>query len=129
LGGVSEGQGEPRRGRGGRAVDRGVRDRLEGEPLQDLESHVLGELLPTAGAARGDPESPRRLEGGGGSYGRRTRGAGGRQDASGAARGAALPSRLLRVSTRTIGAGCGGHGATAVLAVRLGDRSGYQRFL
>ena len=65
----------------------------------------------------------------GNSHGRRPRGADGRQDASGAAGGAAFPSRLLRVSSRKIGAGCGGHGAGAVLAVRLGDRSGYQRFL
>ena len=44
------------------AVDRGVRDRLEGQPLQDLESDVLGKLLSTAGATRGDPESQRRYK-------------------------------------------------------------------
>ena len=48
------------------------------------------------------------------------RGADGRQDASGATGGAALPSRLLRVSTRQVGAGCGGDGAAAVLAATTG---------
>src|SRR5262249_55061911 len=129
LGGVSEGQGEPRGGRGGRAVNRGVRDRLEGEPLQDLESHVLGELLSTASTARGDPQSQRGLEALGDPPGRRSRGADGRQDTSGATGGAAFPSRLLRVSSRKIGAGCSGHRAAAMLAVQLGDRSRYQRFL
>src|SRR5713101_5706825 len=48
LGGLPEGQGQPRRCRSGRSVHRGVRDRLEAQPLQDLESDVLGELLPTS---------------------------------------------------------------------------------
>src|SRR5262249_62004198 len=92
----------------------------EGEPLQDLESDVFGKLLSTAGAARGDPESERGVKTAGDSHGRRPRGADGRQEASGAAGGAALPSRLLRVSPRKIGAGCGGHGAGAGLAAGPG---------
>ena len=74
--------------------------RPEEQPLQDLESDVLGQLLPAAGASRRDP--------------RRTTGACGRwafprsltgwrrwsSRCSGAAGGTALPSGLLRVSTR-----------------------------
>ena len=41
---------------GGRRVHRGVRDGPEEQPLQDLESDVLGVLLPAAGAARRDSE-------------------------------------------------------------------------
>ena len=57
LASVSEGQGEPRRRRRGRGVDRSVREGLEEQPLQDLESDVFGQLLSTAGACRGDSES------------------------------------------------------------------------
>lgn len=39
------------------AVDRGVRRRPEEEPVQALESDVLGELLSTAGADGGDTEA------------------------------------------------------------------------
>src|SRR5262249_1114536 len=70
LGGLPEGQGQPRRGRGGRSVHRGVRGRLEEQPLQDLESDVLGELLPTAGASRRDPEGQWWLAAAGDSHGR-----------------------------------------------------------
>ena len=43
--------------------------------------------------------------------------------------GASLPSRLLRVSSRQVGVGCGRRHAPTMLAAGLGDRSGYQRLL
>jgi hypothetical protein len=59
LGGVSEGQGQPGRGRGGRAVDHRVRAGPQGEPVQALESAVVGQLLPATGEGRGDPQAGR----------------------------------------------------------------------
>src|SRR5829696_10077515 len=56
LGGVSEGQGQPGRGWGRRADDRAVRTGPAREPVQALESAVVGELLPAAGEGRGDVE-------------------------------------------------------------------------
>src|SRR6516225_11760354 len=79
LGSVPEGQGKPRRRRGGRRVARSVREGLEEQPLQDLESNVLGQLLSTTGTGRGDPESQRRLAAVGDTHGRRSRGADGRE--------------------------------------------------
>jgi len=113
---------------------------VDGQSIEAFETDLKGNLykiwnrmssgsyFPPPVAARGDPESERGFEAVGDSHGRRSRGADGRQDASGAAGGAAFPSRFLRVSTRKIGAGRGSHGAGAVLAVRLCDRPGYQRF-
>src|SRR5262252_3733569 len=59
LGGIPEGQGEQGSGRCRRGVDRGVREEPQGEPLQALESDVLGELLPTAGPNGGDTQARR----------------------------------------------------------------------
>src|SRR5215211_2524807 len=59
LGGVSEGQGQPGRGRGGRAVDPAVRRGPQGEPVQAVESAVVGQLCPAAGEGRGDPQAGR----------------------------------------------------------------------
>src|SRR5712691_10318034 len=59
LGGLREGQGQPG-GRGCRwGVDRGVRGRPEREPVQALESALVGELLPAAGAGGRDTETGR----------------------------------------------------------------------
>ena len=59
LGGVAKGQGQP----GGcgcrRGVDPGVRGEPEGEPLQGLESDVLGELHAAAGEGGRDTEEGR----------------------------------------------------------------------
>src|SRR5450759_3185778 len=45
LEGISQGQGQQRGRWGRRGVDRGVREGPQGEPLQALESDVLGELV------------------------------------------------------------------------------------
>ena len=50
---------EPRSGRGRRAIDCGLRGELEKEPVQDLESNVVGQLLSTAGADGENTESQR----------------------------------------------------------------------
>jgi hypothetical protein len=50
---------ESRSGRGRRTVDCGLRKGPEREPVQDLESDVVGQLLSTAGADGEDTESKR----------------------------------------------------------------------
>src|SRR5919109_2528022 len=60
LGGLVEGQGQQGRGRRRRAVASGVREGPEEEPLQALESAVVGELFPAAGARGRDTEAGRR---------------------------------------------------------------------
>src|SRR3974390_2589909 len=54
--GLREGEGQRGRSRRRRGVDPALRGEPEEEPLQALESHVLGDLLPASGARRGDPE-------------------------------------------------------------------------
>src|SRR5437867_2073472 len=90
-GGVPPGEGEWRSRRGGCGKYRGVRRGSEEQPLQDLESHVVGDVLPTSGASGGHSEEGRRGEAAGhpdrwGS-GRSDR----RQAVPGAGGGAALP--------------------------------------
>src|SRR5262245_48893040 len=57
LGSFRACEGEPGSGWSGWTVDSRVRGQPCGQPLQALESDVLGELLPSAGAAGGDSES------------------------------------------------------------------------
>ena len=52
-----------------------------------------------------------------------------REDGSRAEGGARVPSRLVRLSTRPLRDRCGGDGEKAVLAGRLGHRSGHQGIL
>ena len=107
----------------GRPVDRGVRERPEREPLQALESAVLGELLPAAGAAGGDTERAR--------AGVRVLGVPTVATAWPRRSSSCIWSRWWSRSSiptptaidREIGAGCGGRVPRAVLEKRLGDRS------
>ena len=121
------GQGQPGRGRCGWRVDRGVREGSEEQPLQGLESDVVGLVLPAAGAAGRDTEGRRRHAAARHSDGGRSRRPDGGQDG-------AWSRWWSRISTRTrMGIGPGSRrstpwvGAGAVLARRLGDRSGHQR--
>ena len=116
--------------RGGRAVDRGVRDGPEGQSVQDLESDVVGQLLSAAGAGGGDTEAARRgvRDARGAHRGRPGRADGGGR-AVGAEGGADVPSGFLRLSAGTVGAGRGGRVPAAVLEQRLGDRSGHPEVL
>src|SRR5215212_10834922 len=114
-GGLSEGQGQS----GGRwcrrGVDRAVREGPEREPLQAVESDVLGLVFPAAGSGGGDTEEGWRGENARGAH----RGGPGGPDrgahVSGAGGGTDLPSRLLRLSAWALGVGCGGHVPATVL--------------
>jgi hypothetical protein len=123
LGGVVEGEGQP----GGcgcrRGVDPGVRGEPYGEPLQALESALLGELHAAAGEGGRDTETQRRVAGAGCAHGRRQGRADGRAPVLGTRGGARLPSGLVRVPAATFGPGGGGALPGALLAIRLGDRS------
>ena len=55
VGGVSEGLGQQGCSWGGRGVDRRVRSGSRQESVSDLESDVVGELLPASGESGGDP--------------------------------------------------------------------------
>src|SRR6266540_7387422 len=57
VGGVPAGQGQSGRAGGGRAVGRGVRGGSEEQPVSDLESDVVGGLLPATGAGGGNTEA------------------------------------------------------------------------
>ena len=130
LGGVGEGQGEQGRTGSGRAVDRGVREGSEGQSVQDLESDVVGVVLPAAGACGGDPEGAwrRHQNAGCADRGRSGRADGGGRGAGGEGR-ADLPSGLLRVPPEAFRARRGGRVPAAVLADGLGDRSGHPEVL
>src|SRR6266540_6556716 len=107
-------------------LDRGFRDRPEEQPVQGLESDVLGELLPASGAGGGNTETARRgHQGFRGAYCGRP----GRPDGSSAETGGEgrndLPSGLLRLSSGTSPGGRGRGLPAAVLETRLGGRSGH----
>src|SRR5260370_36267231 len=99
MGGVQTSKSEPWSGRGRRTVDCGLRKEPEREPVQDLESDVVGQLLSAAGADGKDTESKRRGKEGGGTHrvgsGRARR----RERGTGARGGAAVFSRDLKGST------------------------------
>jgi hypothetical protein len=61
-GGMAKGQGQPGSRRGRRGVDPGVRGEPSGQPLQGLESDVLGELYAAAGQSGRDTEEEGRIE-------------------------------------------------------------------
>src|SRR6266851_1304364 len=117
LGGVQTSKSEPGSGRGRRADDCGFREGPEREPVQDLESDVVGQLLSAAGADGEDTES----KWWGKEAGHTDRVGSDRADGSevetGAGGGPAVPSGFLRVSTGEVGAGRSGAGAAAMLAL------------
>lgn len=125
LGSLFEGKEQSRGGRSGRAVDRGFRKGLEEEPLQNLESDVVRELLSAAGADGEDPESKRWREDVGDSDGFGSNRANGREESTGSSGGPTIPAGIVRVSPGEVGVGCGGAGAADVLGLRLGLRPGH----
>src|SRR5215467_5261260 len=129
LGSLCKGKEQSRGGRPGRAVDRGFRKGLEEEPLQDLESDVVWELLSAASADGEDPESQRRREDVGDTDGLRSNRANGREESTGSSGGSTVPAGIVWVSPEQVGAGCSGAGAADVLGLRLGLRPGHQGLL
>lgn len=90
LGSLFEGEEQSRRGRPGWAVDRGFRKGLEKEPVQNLESDVVWELLSAASADGEDPESEWRGEDVGDSDGLRSNRANGREESAGSSGGSVI---------------------------------------
>src|SRR5437870_773381 len=129
LGSLFKGKEQSRGGRPGRAVDRGFRKGLEKEPIQDLESDVVRELLSAASADGEDPESQRRRENVGDSDGHRSNRANGREESIGSSGGSIVSAGLVRVSPEQVGTGSGGTGSADVLGLQLGLRPGHQGLL
>src|ERR1700682_5141807 len=95
---------EPRSGRGRRAVDCGFRKEPEREPVQDLESDVVGQLPSTAGAHGENTESERWGEETGHPDRIGSDWANGGEVEVGADGGPAVPSGFLRLQAGEIGA-------------------------
>src|SRR5277367_3824208 len=88
----------------------------EREPVQDLESDVVGQLLSAAGADGEDTESERWGEEAGHTDRVGSDCATGGEVETGASGGPAVPSGFLRISSGEVGARCGGASAAAMLA-------------
>src|SRR5260370_19658759 len=99
------------------------------QPVQAMESAVVRQLASAAGATGGHTEGRWSDPAAGDTNGRRPHRPDGGQKIPGAARGTTLPRRLLWVSARQVGARCSRRGAAALLALRLGGRSGHQILL
>src|SRR2546421_12483007 len=108
LGSLCKGKEQSRGGRPGWANDRGFRKGLEKEPVQNLESDVVRELLSAASADGEDPESQWRREDVGDSDGLRSNRANGREEWTGSSGGSTIPAGIVRASPEEVGAGCGG---------------------
>src|SRR5688572_20805648 len=117
LGSLCKGKEQSRGGRPGWAIDRGVWKGLEEEPLQNLESDVIGQLLSTASADGEDPESHWRRENAGDPDGLRSNCTNGREESIGSSGGSTLFAGIVWVSPGEVGAGCGGTGAADVLGL------------
>ena len=79
---------------------------LKNNLYRDLESHVVGNVLPSTSTHGGDTEERRRREALGHSHGGRQDCSNGGQTVPGAAGGTVLPSRLLWLSASQIRARC-----------------------
>ena len=117
LGSLFKGEEQQRGGRAGWAVDRGFRKGLEKEPLSDLESDVLRELLSAASADGEDSESKWWGENVGDTDGLGSNRANGREESIGSSGGPTIPAGIVRVPPEQVGAGCGGAGAADVLGL------------
>src|SRR5215467_7438855 len=102
---------------GAAGVDCRLRGELEKEPVQDLESNVVGQLLSTAGADGENTESQRWGKKAGYTDCVGSDCANGGEVEIGAGGGPAVPCGFLRVSTGEVGTGCSGAGTAAMLAL------------
>ena len=125
VGGVAEGQGEWRSGRGRRRHDRAVRGGPLGEPLSAVESDVVGVVFPRAGPGSGDTQEGQEGwdQGARHTECRRSGRASGGGGGVGAQRGAGVPRGLLRLSSRALARGRGRGLPGAVFQEGLGCRS------
>src|SRR5216684_8126110 len=120
VGGVRTGQSESGSSRSRFGIDRDVPARREEQPLSDLESHVVGNVLSSTSTHGGDTEERRRREALGHSDRVRQDCSNGGQTVPGAAGGTVLPSRLLWLSASQVRARCRRNNAAAMLALCLG---------
>src|ERR1700687_4448832 len=130
MGGLSAGLSQSGRTGCGRGDAAGVRQGSEEQSVQDLESDVLGVLLPASGDGGGDSEAawrwdenPWDTDGLG-----QSRPNGGGPEVGGEGR-TDLSPRLIWLSTVPVGPGRGGGMSGAVLEDRLGDRFGHPKVL
>lgn len=117
LGSLCKGKEQWRGGRPGWAIDRRVWQGLEKEPVQNLESDVVWELLSAASADGEDPESKWRRENVGDTDGLRSNRANGREETTGSGGGPNIPAGIVRVSPEQVGTGCSGAGSADVLGL------------
>src|SRR4029077_15886559 len=109
MGGLSAGQSQSGRAGRGRGDHPGVRQGSEKQPVQDLESEVLGVLFSASGDGGGDTQAAWRWDEnpwGADDFGQGGPDGGG-QEAGGEGR-TDLSPRLLRLSPVPVGPGCGG---------------------
>src|ERR1700722_19001087 len=130
MGGLSAGEGQPGGAGGGWGDPRAVRRGSAEQSVPDLESAVIGVLLPASGEGCGDTETPWRWD----ENPWHTDDCGqGRPDGGGPQAGGEgrtdLSSRFLRVPATTVGSRRGRGMSGAVLEDRLGHRSGYSEVL
>ena len=102
---------------------------LAEQPLQALESAVVGQLHAATGAPGGHPERRVAERGRWASHGRGSDRARGCPPIPGARVGTAVPRGLLWLSAGAFGDRCGPDGASAMLALRLGPRPRHQGLL
>jgi len=92
-------------------------EKTEEEPLQDLESDVIGQLLSTTGADGEDTKEKRWGKKAGHSHSGRSNRTTGCEGETRAGIGTAVSCRLLRLSTGEVGIGCSGPSAREMLAL------------
>ena len=116
VGRVPTGTRERWSSRRGCQIHRGFRERSEEQPLSDLESHVVRDVLPPSGQNGGDTEKGRRCEESGHSDSVGSSGPDGGQVVPGAGGGAKFSPRLLWLSAKEVRTRCSRSGQAAMLA-------------
>lgn len=117
---LAPGEGESWRSRGRRPEYCDVRGRPGEQPVQDLEPHVVGKLLPPTRKGGGNTEESGRVQNPRGAHCSRPRGPNGREANPGAHRGTRVPPGLLRLPARTVR----GTGRWGLRASGAGDTTG-----
>src|SRR5215472_1334284 len=108
VGGIPESQSQSGSAGRGRVLGRRLRGGSGEQSLPDMESDVLGELLPAPGAGGGDTEIAWRGEDPRRAYRRGQNRADSGSHGAGEKSGTKIPSRLLWLPAEAVRAGCGG---------------------